>query len=57
MAGIANIPEIMAQADLLNKILHTDYVERANIHDFEYIRENLRNLMKHIRSGEEDVQN
>lgn len=54
VAGIANIPEIMAQADLLNKILHTDYVERANIHDFEYIRENLRNLMKHIRSGEED---
>lgn len=54
VAGIANIPEIMAQKDLLNKILHTDYVERADIHDFEYIRENLRNLMKHIRSEEED---
>lgn len=54
VAGIANIPEIMAQKDLLNKILHTDYVERSDIHDFEYIRENLRNLMKHIRSEEED---
>ena len=40
IAGVANIPEIMAQADLLNKILHTDYVENAGINDFEYIRKN-----------------
>ena len=48
IAGVANIPEIMAQKDLINKILHTDYIERADISDFEYIRENIRNLIKYI---------
>ena len=48
IANVANIPEIMAQADLINKILHTDYLETANVNDFEYIRENLRHLMKYI---------
>ena len=48
IASVANIPEIMAQADLINKILHTDYVDNADINDFEYIRENLRDLIKYI---------
>ncbi len=48
IASIANIPEIMAQTDLINKILYTDYVESAGINEFEYIRENLRDLMKYI---------
>ena len=48
IASVANIPEIMAQADLINKILHTDYVETAGINEFEYIRENLRELIKYI---------
>ncbi len=48
VAGVANIPEIMAQSDLIDKILHTDYVENADIRDFEEIRENLRGLMKYI---------
>ena len=48
IASVANIPEIMAQADLINKILHTDYVENAGINEFEYIRENLRDLIKYI---------
>ncbi len=51
VASVANIPEIIAQADLINKILHTDYVETAGINDFEYIRENLRDLMKYISVG------
>ncbi len=51
IAGVANIPEIMAQADLIDKILHTDYLERAGIADFEAIRENLRDLMKYIPTG------
>ena len=29
IAGVANIPEIQAQADFIEKILHTDYVETA----------------------------
>lgn len=38
----------MMQADLINKILHTDYVENAGINEFEYIRESLRDLVKYI---------
>ncbi|MBQ3257590.1 MAG: restriction endonuclease subunit R, partial [Oscillospiraceae bacterium] len=41
-------PEIMVQTELMNKILHTDYLEQAGINEFEHIRENLRNLMKYI---------
>ena len=33
---------------MLDKILHTDYVERAGINEFEHIRENLRDLIKYI---------
>jgi type I restriction enzyme R subunit len=48
IASVANIPEIMSQSELINKILHTDYIENAGINEFEHIRENLRNLMKYI---------
>lgn len=48
VANVANIPEIMAQSDLIEKILHTDYLDNAGIGEFEDIRENLRNLMKYI---------
>ena len=48
VASIANIPEIMVQAPLIDKILHTDYVDNAGVNEFEHIREKLRNLMKYI---------
>lgn len=48
VARVANIPEIMMQAELIDTILHTDYLERAGISDFEHIRVNLRDLMKYI---------
>ncbi|MBE7067238.1 MAG: DUF4145 domain-containing protein [Ruminococcaceae bacterium] len=48
IASVANIPEIMMQAELINKILHTDYLNTAGINEFEYIRENLRELMQYI---------
>ena len=48
VASVANIPEIMAQSELIDKILHTDYLENAGINEFENIRENLRDLMKYI---------
>lgn len=48
VAGVANIPEIMAQADFLNKLIHTDYIESAGINEFEEIRKNLRDLIKYI---------
>ena len=48
IAGIANVPEIMAQSELIGQILHTDYVEKAGIEEFEHIRENLRDLIKYL---------
>ncbi len=48
IAGVANIPEIMAQSELIDKILHTDYLDNADIFDLENIRENLRDLIKYI---------
>ena len=36
------------QAELIDKILHTDYVDNAGIDEFEHIRESLRDLMKYI---------
>jgi len=48
VASVANIPEIMAQSELIQDILHGDYLENAGINEFEHIRENLRGLMKYI---------
>lgn len=51
ISGIANIPEIMAQSELINKVLHTNYFEDGGIAELEHIRINLRNLMKYIPKG------
>nr|WP_243022369.1 type I restriction-modification enzyme R subunit C-terminal domain-containing protein [Clostridium sp. OF03-18AA] len=48
LTKVANIPEITKQAPLIEQILHTDYLERADVNDFEKIRNNLRDLVKYI---------
>ena len=48
ITSVANIPEIKVQAELIDKILHTDYIDNCGINEFEEIREKLRNLMKYI---------
>ncbi|MBR6408123.1 MAG: DEAD/DEAH box helicase family protein [Clostridia bacterium] len=48
IASVSNIPEIAAQAELIDKILHTDYLDNAGINEFEHIREKLRDLIKYI---------
>ena len=48
IASVANIPEINAQSELIDKILHTDYLDNAGINEFEHIRKSLRELMKYI---------
>lgn len=48
VASVANIPEIQVQSELLNKIINTDYLNRCDISDFEFIRKNLRDLIKYI---------
>jgi len=52
IASVSNIPEIMMQLDLINKILHTDYLESAGIDEFEHIRKSLRDLMKYLPKTE-----
>ena len=47
----ATIPEIMAQSELIDKILHTNYVDAAGINELEHIRASLRNLIKYIPGG------
>jgi len=41
----------LQRKDLINKILHTDYIESCGINEFEHIREELRGLMKYIPVG------
>ncbi len=48
IAGVANIPEIQAKTDLIQKILQTGYLDNAGLDEFEYIREELRSLIKYI---------
>jgi len=48
ISGIANIPEIMARSELINKILHTGFFRDAGIAGLELIREDLRTLMKYL---------
>jgi type I restriction enzyme R subunit len=48
IASVGNIPEITAQSELINQILHTSYVDDAGINEFENIRQKLRGLMKYI---------
>ena len=48
IASVGNIPEITAQSELINQILHTSYVDDAGINEFENIRRKLRGLMKYI---------
>lgn len=48
ISSVANIPEIYAKKELINKILHSDYLDNCGIKEFEYIRKVFRNLMKYI---------
>lgn len=48
IASVSTIPEITAKKDIIEKILKTDYVERAGIDEFEHIRKELRDLMKYL---------
>lgn len=48
VASMADVPEVRAQAELLETILHTDYLDNAGINEFEHIRACLRNLMKYL---------
>lgn len=48
VSKVANIPEVTAQKDLINRILTTDYLNRAGIKDLEKIRKALRDLIQYV---------
>jgi len=48
VAGMSTIPAVQVQATLIDQILHTDYLDNAEMNEFEHIRENLRDLIKYI---------
>lgn len=50
LAKVANIPAVGQKGELIDRILHTDYLDNAGINEFEHIRESLRDLMKYIHS-------
>ena len=50
LSQLANIPAITAQRALLDKIQRTDYVDKADISEFEHIRQSLRALIQYIPS-------
>lgn len=52
LAMYANIPAITQQQDLLDQIMHNDYLERAGVTDFENVRGKMRDLIKFIPENE-----
>ena len=51
VASVGNIPAIQEQKPLIDKILHTTYLDDAGINEFEHIRQKLRDLIKYIPVG------
>ncbi|WP_325228478.1 DEAD/DEAH box helicase family protein [Oscillibacter sp.] len=48
LTKLSNIPVVAARSDLMDKLLHTNYLETAGACELERIREELRDLMKYI---------
>lgn len=46
------IPAVAEQQELIEQIIHNDFLERAGISDYEEIRKNLRDLIKFIPEDE-----
>lgn len=52
VSKMTTIPEVVSKNKLIKEILHTDYLERAGIEDWEFLRKELRNLMVYIPKEE-----
>lgn len=48
LSRVKTIPQVRAQAKLMDKILHTDYLDTADLMTFEMIRKAFRDLIKFI---------
>jgi len=52
LSRYATIPAIAEQSELIEQIMHNDYLERAGVMDYEDIRIKLRDLIKYIPPSE-----
>ena len=52
LSRYASIPAVASQQELIEQILHNDYLERAGLSDYEDIRVRLRDLIKFIPNDE-----
>ncbi|NLF44466.1 MAG: restriction endonuclease subunit R, partial [Syntrophomonadaceae bacterium] len=52
LTKLGTIPEIVQQKELLEQIVHNNYLDRAGIMDYEDVRIRLRDLIKYIPEGE-----
>lgn len=49
LSHYTTIPEISAQKEFIEKLIHTDYIDNAGVNEFETIRTKLRDLMKYVK--------
>lgn len=49
LADVAHIPAVQEKSELIDAILHTDYLDRAGIDELETIRQELRDLMDYVQ--------
>ncbi|MBO5267115.1 MAG: DEAD/DEAH box helicase family protein [Ruminiclostridium sp.] len=55
IAKIGTIPAVTAQQEFIDKLINSNYIEKAGINEFEAIREKLRDLIKYIPVVEKTV--
>ena len=48
LSSCGNIPEVQAHRELIEKIIHTDYINHAGLPEFEEIRQKLRGIMRFV---------
>ncbi|MGB4438381.1 MAG: DEAD/DEAH box helicase family protein, partial [Sedimentibacter sp.] len=49
LTHFTTIPEISAQKEFIEKLIHTDFIDKSGINEFETIRTKLRDLMKYVK--------
>ena len=55
LSNISNIVDIQRKQELLDSIINTDYIKKGDIGVLEYIRTELRNLMKYVTKSVRDI--
>ena len=55
LSEVGSIQKVSEQKEFIEKILHTDYLDNANINDFEEIRNKLRELMVFALKGAHQI--